>query len=225
MSQLALTAQDGHQLAAYCARPKGTPLGGVVVIQEIFGVNPHIREVCEGYAADGYVAIAPALFDRDERGLELPYDAEGFRRGGPLARKLDPRQTLLDLQAAVQACAADGGALKVGVVGFCYGGTLAWLSAAQLDGIVCAVGYYGSHIVRMLELQPRVPVMLHFGERDEMIPLSAVEQIRSAHPALNIHVYAADHGFNCDHRASFDAAAAALARTRTLGFLREHLSR
>lgn len=224
MSQVSLIARDGHQLGAYRAQPAGPARGALVVIQEIFGVTQHIRDVCDGYAADGYLAIAPALFDREERGLELSYAAEGFRRGAPIARKLDAKLTQLDLEAARDACAADGGGMKIGVIGFCYGGTLAWLSAVQLDGVACAVGYYGSYIARMNHLQPRVPVMLHFGERDALIPPTDVEQIRSAHPEVAVHVYAADHGFNCDHRASFDAAAAALARSRTLAFFGKHLS-
>lgn len=209
-----LQAADGFRLAAWQARPAGAPKGGVVVIQEIFGVNAHVREVAEGFAADGYLAIAPALFDRAERGIELGYDAAGMERGIALARgELDMEQTLLDLHAAVCAAASAG---RVGVVGYCFGGLLAWLAACRLDGVACASSYYGGGVAGVATLEPRCPVIFHFGALDAHIPLEQVEAVRAAQPEAPVYVYDADHGFNCDHRASFDAAAAALARVRTL---------
>lgn len=217
-----LEAADGFRPEAWLAAPEGTPQGAVVVIQEIFGVNAHIREVCEEFADDGYLAIAPALFDRVERGIELDYDADGIARGADIARnRLDHENCLQDLAAAVDAAAAGG---RVGVVGYCFGGLLAWLAACRLDGIACAACYYGGGIAGFAELQPRCPVILHFGERDAHIPQADVDRIRRAHPELEVHVHDADHGFNCDHRDSFDATAAASARERTLALFAEHLA-
>jgi carboxymethylenebutenolidase len=223
--QIQLTAADGFTLGAYQAVPEGVAKGGVVVIQEIFGVNSHIREVADGYAADGYLAIAPQIFDRAERDVELGYDEADLGRGVDLAfQKLDHARTLQDLQAAVDAArdaVADHG--KVGVVGYCFGGLLAWRSACSLNGVAAAVAYYGGGIAREVEKSPRCPVMMHFGEKDAHIPLDDVAKIESAQPDVQVYVYPADHGFNCDQRASFDAESAALARQRTVEFFSEHL--
>lgn len=217
-----LQAADGFRLAAWEARPAGPPKGGVVVIQEIFGVNAHVREVVEGYAAEGWHAIAPAIFDRAERGVELGYDGPGMERGIALARgELDMEQTLADLQAAVDAAGASG---SVGVVGYCFGGLLAWLAACRLDGVACASSYYGGGVADVAELTPRCPVIFHFGARDAHIGPEQVERVRLAQPACPVHVYDADHGFNCDHRASFDAAAAATALGRTLELFERELA-
>ena len=219
--QVQLRAVDGFALGAYRALPKGKPRGGIVVIQEIFGVNSHIRQVCDGYAEAGYAAVAPQIFDRVERGIELGYEPADMTRGVELARgKLKMEQTLLDLQAAVDDASRYG---KVGVVGYCFGGLLAWLSASDLGGVSAACSYYGGGVAQQLDRRPRCPVMMHFGEKDAHIPLSDVEKIRKAHPDVTVHVYPADHGFNCDHRASYDAAAAKLARTRSLEFFSRHV--
>jgi carboxymethylenebutenolidase len=216
-----LTADDGFRLAAWQARPAGTPRAGIVVIQEIFGVNAHIREVADGFATDGYLVVAPALFDRVERGVELGYDAAGMERGIALARgAVDPARALVDLRAAVDAVAYAG---RVGVVGYCYGGLLAWLAACGTDGVAAAVSYYGGGVAGQLALEPRCPVLFHFGARDAHIPPDEVDRVRAAVPDCTVHVYDADHGFNCDHRESFDAAAASLARQRTLDFFRDQL--
>jgi len=193
----------------------------VVVIQEIFGVNPHIREVADGYAADGYYAVAPQIFDRVQRGVELGYGADDMQQGIALAfQKLDPALALLDLQAAIDRASVHG---KVGVVGYCFGGLMTWRAACELQGVGAAVAYYGGGIAGETGRSPRCPVMMHFGDRDAHIPLTDVEKVRAAHPEVEIHVYAADHGFNCNHRASHDAAAAALAKSRTLDFFARHL--
>ncbi len=212
---------DGFELGAYLALPEGKPRGGVMVIQEIFGVNKHIREVADGYAAAGYAAMAPAIFDRAERGVELGYEGEDMQRGVGLAfQGLKMPNTLADLQACASELAAYG---KVGAVGYCFGGLLAYLSACNLDGLACSVGYYGGGIAGALDQKPKVPLMLHFGDQDAHIPLTDVDKIKAANPDVPVHVYEADHGFNCDHRASHNAASAAVARERTLAFFATHI--
>ena len=215
-----LRAADGFELSAYRAAPSGTPRGGLVVIQEIFGVNGHIRRVADSYAADGYLAIAPALFDRIEPGIEIGYGPADIERGRELKGRSQTDAALRDIAAARDAVAAAG---KVGVVGYCWGGYLAWLSATRLDGFAAAVSYYGGGIGSVAGETPRCPVLLHFGEKDHAIPLSEVEAVRKAHPELDIHVYPAGHGFNCDERGSYDAESARIARERSLAFLRQHL--
>ena len=216
-----LTAADGKKIAAYRAEPAGTPRGGLVVIQEIWGVNDHIRKVADGYAADGYLAIAPALFDRVEADVMMDqYTPETMQRGFGLMQKVNIDDGLKDVSAAVQLAAAAG---KVGVVGFCFGGRMAWLSASRLAGVAASVPYYGGGIPGMAAEQPKCPVMMHFGERDAHIPVASVEEFQKSHPSLPVYLYAADHGFNCDQRASWDAPAAKLARERTIEFLRKHV--
>jgi len=216
-----LRAIDGFAFGAYEAVPSSKPRGGIVVIQEIFGVNSHIRNVAEGYAAAGYAAIAPQIFDRFERNVELGYEAQDMTRGVEIARgKLKMEQTLQDLQAAVDDAKRFG---KVGVVGYCFGGLLAWLAACELTGVSAVVSYYGGGVAGQLDRKPRCPVMMHFGDKDAHIPLSDVDKVRKAHPGVNVNVYAADHGFNCDHRASYDAAAAKLALSRSLEFFAKNI--
>ena len=216
-----LTAADGKKIAAYRADPAGKPRGGLVVIQEIWGVNDHIRKVADSYAAEGYVAIAPALFDRVEAGVIMDqYTPETMQRGFGLMQKVNIDDGLKDVSAAVQVAAAAG---KVGVVGYCFGGRMAWLSAARVAGVAAAVPYYGGGIPALAAEQPKCPVMLHFGERDTHIPVASVEEFKQSHPSLAVHLYAADHGFNCDQRGAWDAPAAQLARERTLAFLQQHV--
>jgi carboxymethylenebutenolidase len=219
-STVQLTARDGIELSAYRADPAGTPRGGLVVAQEIFGVNSHMRSVCDGFAADGYVAIAPALFDRYERGVDIGYTPADIARGRELKARARPDEALLDIAAARAAVAAAG---NTGVIGYCWGGFLAWLAASRLTGFSCAVAYYGGGMTDAVAEKPRCPVMAHFGERDSVIPVAGVRALAAAHPSAQVFLYAADHGFNCDQRAAYDAAAAQLARTRTLAFLRQHL--
>jgi carboxymethylenebutenolidase len=216
-----LTAKDGATIGAYRSAPADEPKGGMVVLQEIFGVNHHIRAVADRYAAAGYLAIAPALFDRVEPGVELGYGQADRPRAMEIRGKTKLEETLADIEAAIALAGAGG---RVGVVGYCWGGTLAWAAATRLSGISAAVGYYGGGIAGMLDEQPRAPVMLHFGERDKHIPLSDVEKIRAAHPEIPVFVYPADHGFNCDERESYDAASAKEAQARTFAFFAENLS-
>jgi carboxymethylenebutenolidase len=215
-----LKAADGFALSAYRADPPGKPRGGLVVAQEIFGVNSHIRSVCDGFAADGYVAIAPALFDRYERGVDIGYTPDDIAKGRELKGRAQVDAALRDVAAARDVAAGAG---KVGVIGYCWGGFVAWMTASRLPGFACAVPYYGGGILDAAGERPQCPVMAHFGERDSMIPVEGVRKLAAAHPEAQVFIYAADHGFNCDQRASFDAAAAKLARERTLQFLQGHI--
>ncbi|MBM3518169.1 MAG: dienelactone hydrolase family protein [Alphaproteobacteria bacterium] len=218
---ITVKAEDGHQLAAYEAIPTARPKGGLVVFQEIFGVNNHIRNLCERLAADSYHAVAPALFDRAERNVELGYTAETMERGRTLRGQLQWEEAILDAKAAVVQVKNSG---KTAVVGYCWGGSMAWLSACRIAGLACAVGYYGGQIAQFNAENPRCPTMLHFGAKDPFIPLSDVEKIKAAHRDVTVHVYAdADHGFECDERASFHAPSQKLARERTLAFFAQHL--
>lgn len=216
-----LTAADGHKLAAYRADPAGKARGAVVVIQEIFGVNSHIQSVVDGYAADGYVAIAPAMYDRLQRGYDTGYSQPEIQAGVAVMQKLDWKQTLLDVDAAVAAVKAAG---KVGVVGYCWGGTVAWVAAARIPGVACTVPYYGGGVVAMIGEQPKCPVMFNWAENDHAIPLDGVKKVEAAHPTAISHIYTgAQHGFNCDQRGSYNAESAKLARGRTIEFLRKHV--
>ncbi len=215
-----LTAGDGHKLAAYRADPAGKPRGGVVVIQEIFGVNSHIRSVADGYAAEGYLAIAPAMYDRARRNYETGYTQEDIQAGVAIMQKLNWDQTMLDTKAAIEAAKSAG---KVGIVGYCWGGTVAWVAAARLAGLACAAPYYGGSIPNFIAEQPKCPVMFHFGEQDHSITLEQAKKVAAAHPGATTHYYPAGHGFNCDQRGSYDAASAKLARDRTVQFFRTHL--
>lgn len=217
-----LTSADGFTLGAYQAEPDSDAVGAVVVIQEIFGVNGHIREVVDGYAAAGYVAIAPQIFDRVEPDIELGYEEPDMGRGIEIAfQALDRDVALQDIQAAIDAASVYG---KVGVVGYCFGGLLAWLSACELNGVSAASAYYGGGLAAEAGRTAQCPVMMHFGELDAHIPLSDVALVREAQPDAEVFVYAADHGFNCNHRASYNAEAAALAKSRTEAFFAGHLA-
>lgn len=214
-----LMARDGHQFQAYLAAPKGTPRGAVVVVQEIFGVNHHIRAVTDGYAEAGYTAIAPALFDRVKRGIELEYTAEHMQQGIGYMLQVKPEQYLADVGASLNVVKHAG---RVGIVGYCWGGTIAYVAACELP-VAAASSYYGGAIVNFLDRKPKHPVIFHFGEKDSHIPLENVEKIRAAYPEGTYYLYPADHGFNCDERSTYDAPSAKLARERTLAFFAERL--
>jgi carboxymethylenebutenolidase len=215
-----LTAADGFRLAAYRADPAGRVRGAIVVTQEIFGVNSHIRSVCDGYAADGYSAIAPALFDRGERGVDIGYTADDIARGRDLKAKSTTDAALQDVAAAKDALSGAG---KVGIVGYCWGGFIAWMSACRLSGFSCAVAYYGGGMLEAVAETPKCPVMAHFGERDSHIPVDGVKRFAAAHPDVQVFIYPADHGFNCDQRGSYDATSASLARERSLKHFERYL--
>ena len=220
---ITLTAGDGHKFSAYEEKPAGEPRGGLVVVQEIFGVNAHIRRVAIGYAGDGYHVIAPAIFDRAERGVEIGYSKPEMERGVELRKRIPIDAMLRDIAASIDALAGSG---KIGIVGYCLGGSLAWLSAARLAGLAAAVGYYGSMIAANLAEKPRCPVMLHFGENDTGIPMSDIDRIRAAVDPVKVQIFTypgAGHAFNRDGTPMYQADSARLARERTLAFLRENV--
>jgi carboxymethylenebutenolidase len=222
-----LKASDGNELSAYVAKPEGEAVGALVVVQEIFGVNAHIRSVADGYAKDGFVVIAPALFDRYEKGVELKYEGEDMGKAYELYGKLKPETALLDVAAGFEYLKAVG--KKIGVIGYCYGGFMAWLSATRGATVamqpVCTVGYYAGGIGHVATETPSCPVMLHFGAEDTHIGPDQVEAVRNAHPEVKIYVYAgAEHGFNCDARGSYNPGAAKLARERSLQFLKANIA-
>jgi len=216
-----LRAADGFKLAAYRAVPAGASKGGLVVLQEIFGVNHHIRYVADQFSGLGYSVVAPALFDRAERSIDIGYDEASVNRGVRLRAAIKLEDTLLDVAAAVQSLKGTG---KIAVIGYCWGGSLAFLSATRLTGIACAVGYYGGMIAAHAQEKPKVPLMLHFGERDHGIPMTDVQKIIAARPEIQLFTYDAGHGFSCDERASFDKSSHEKALGRTLAFLNEQLA-
>lgn len=222
-TQTTIRSNDGFELSAYRADPDGAPKGAVVVIQEVFGVNGHIRSVTDRYAQHGYVAIAPALFDRVEPGVELGYGADDIARGIELARgKVDLDRAADDVRAAA-AAVADAG--KVGVVGYCWGGLVTAVCAIRAgDTFAAAASYYGGGVPTLADQTPVVPMIMHFGEEDHAIPLDDVRKLQQAWPEVTVHVYeGAQHGFNCDQRESFHAGSAELAERRTLEFFEQHL--
>ncbi len=219
-----LTAEDGHTFDAYRVAPDGACRAGLLVIQEIFGVNSHIRGVCDAFAEDGYLALAPAIFDRKQRKLELSYTAETVAEGRALKDEVGWEDPIPDMKAGLGDLRESlGRDAKIGVVGYCWGGTLAWLASCRLK-TDCAVGYYGGQIGQFNDEQPKSPTLLHFGSEDAGIPLAMVDAVHEAHPDVEIHVYeGAGHGFNCDQRADYHPAAFALARERTMAHFAEHL--
>jgi carboxymethylenebutenolidase len=220
---LNLAAADGFHLQAYRADPPDgrKARGGLVVVQEIFGVNSHIRTICDSYAEDGYATIAPALFDRYHKGVALGYGPEDIARGRELKGRAKTNTALSDVAAARESVAGTG---RVGIIGYCWGGFVAWMACARLNGFACAVCYYGGGMPEAIDENPLCPVMGHFGERDAAIPADGVRRLGVAHPAMEIFLYDAEHGFNCDQRKSYNATAAALARERTIDFFRRYIA-
>ena len=242
-----LTSEDGFTLPAYVSLPDGRPRGAIVVLQEIFGVNSHIRNVADGYAAAGYLAVAPATFHRVKAGVDLGYTGDDMAAGVALKAAVEAMASpggsaitplvMQDIAAAVKYAAvaanmatqdtvAFGGAgSKVGVVGYCWGGLLTWRAACMLEGVSAAVPYYGGGMTVGDEpaRQPKCPVLCHFGDQDKHITLPTVLAFKAAQKAVEVQIYAADHGFNCDQRGSYNAEAAKLALERTLAFFRRHV--
>jgi carboxymethylenebutenolidase len=218
-----LKASDGFQLGGYRADPAGTPKAAVVVIQEIFGVNHHIRAVCDRFADAGYAAIAPSIFDRTEPNFQSGYSPAEIEVARKFVANPDWTAILRDTQAAVDALEGAG---PVGIIGFCLGGSVAYAAATKLSGLSAAIGYYGGAVVRFADDKPKVPTQLHFGEKDTGIPLSDVDTIRAKRPDVEIFVYpGAQHGFSCNERASYDKPSADLAWTRSLDFFAKHLKK
>lgn len=214
-----LTAADGHKFSAYRAEPAGKPRGALIVIMEIFGVNSHIRAVTDDYAKEGYLTIAPALFDRVHRGLDIGYTPADIEVGRAAMQKMKLEDAIKDVTAALNDVKSAG---KVGIVGYCWGGTVAWKSASSVDGLACAICYYGGGIPGLINEKPKVPVMFHWGEQDQSIPLEKAKEVAAAHKDQQHFFYPAGHGFNCDQRGSYNAEAAKLAKSRSLEFLRKH---
>ncbi len=220
-SQIELTAADGHRFDAYVAEPGDAARGAIVIAPEIFGINAHIRSVADDYAAEGFLAIAPALFDRVQRKFETGYEPDDIKVGIELMNRIDIADAIADTSAAVEHAASAG---RVGLVGYCWGGTIAWVGAARIEGLSASVAYYGGGIPRHADEAPRCPLLCHFGELDQS---PTPEQARDAigrHPGIEAHFYAgAGHGFNCDMRGSYNAEAAKLARSRSLAFFHQHV--
>jgi len=220
---LKLTASDNFQFGAYRADPTGTPKGAIVVIQEIFGVNHHIRSVCDRLAAEGYVAIAPAIFDRIQPNFQCGYTPDEIAEARKFVANPDWAAMQRDTQAAIDAVKAVG---PVGIIGFCLGGSVAYAAATKLSGLSAAIGYYGGAIVRFADDKPNVPTQLHFGEKDAGIPLTDVETIKAKRPDVETFVYpGAQHGFHCDERPSYDKASADIAWPRSMAFFAKHLGK
>jgi carboxymethylenebutenolidase len=218
---ITLTASDSFKLGAYRADPAGKPKGAIVVIQEIFGVNSHIRNVCDRFTAEGYTAIAPAIFDRIEPNFQSGYSPEEVAIARKFVANPDWTAMLRDVQAAIDVAKTAG---PVGIIGFCLGGSVAYAAATKLSGLKAAVGYYGGAIVRFADDKPLVPTQLHFGEKDSGIPQTDVAAIRAKRPEVEIFVYpGAQHGFGCDERASYDKPSSDLAWQRSLAFFASHL--
>lgn len=221
--QFTLSTSDAHQLGAYRADPAGAPKGGIVVIQEIFGVNQHIRAVCDAFAKEGYAAVAPALFDRTQRNFESGYTPAEIEKARTFVAKPDWDAMLRDTDAAIKELQSAG---PIGIVGFCMGGTIAFLAATRLSGLSAAVGYYGGRIVAYADEKPKCPTQLHFGEKDASIPMTDVDIIKQKRPDCEIYVYKdAGHGFHCDERGSFHKESSDVAWQRTTAFLTKHMKK
>ncbi len=217
---ISLTAEDGHEFDCYKADPEGAPKGGIVVIQEIFGVNAHIREVADGYAAEGYAVLAPALFDRASKNFEVGYTPDDIAKGRDTRAEVAWDDAVKDVAATVAELRKSQS--KIGSVGYCWGGSMSWLAATRV-GVSASVCYYGGQIAMYNDEAPKNPVMMHFGENDHGIPMADVDKIRAAHGDAQVFTYPAGHGFNCDHRGDFDAESAKTARERTLAFFAKHV--
>jgi carboxymethylenebutenolidase len=216
-----LTASDGHKFSAYVAEPSGKPKGALIVVMEIFGVNSHIRRVTDEYAGDGYLAIAPQFFDRVQKGLDVGYTGQDLELARSLMQKMNLNDPLKDVEAAKQHVSSAG---KVGIIGFCWGGSLAFKSAANVNGLACAVAYYGGSIPNIVDEKPKCPVMFHWGETDQSIPMEKAKMVAEKHKDQIHHFYAgAGHGFNCEQRGSYNAESSKVARQRTLEFLKKHI--
>jgi carboxymethylenebutenolidase len=221
--QFTLTASDKFQLGAYRADPSGPSKGGIVVIQEIFGVNHHIRAVCDRLAAEGYTAVAPALFDRTQKGFECGYTPDEIANARKFVANPNWDAMMKDTQAAIDDIKSAG---PVAIIGFCMGGSVAFLAACRLNGLACAIAYYGGQVAKFADEKPKVPVQMHFGEKDQGIPMTDVEMIKQKQPQAEIYTYPdAPHGFHCDERASYTESAAKIAWPRALEFLKKHLKK
>ncbi len=221
-SNITLTAADGHSFSAYRSDPTGNIKGGLVVIQEIFGVNGHMRDVTDRFATAGYVSVCPAILDRTQRDVELGYTPEDIDKAKALRANVSYEDALRDISACRDLLTKEG--LSVGVVGYCWGGSLSWAAATQLDGFKVAVSYYGGDVPNMADAKPKCPVMFHFGSEDQGIPLDKVEIVKQKQPDSPLYIYqGAGHGFSCDARGSFHPESAQLAGERTAEFIANNI--
>jgi carboxymethylenebutenolidase len=219
-SNIDITASDGHKFAAYRADPAGKPKGAVIVCQEAFGVNAHIREMADRFAKDGYLAIAPALYDRVERGVDVGYTGADREKGIKTMQASNFDNTMKDIAATLDVCKKAG---KVGITGWCWGGSVSWLAACRVNGLACSVPCYGGRIPDFAKEKPLCPVQFHWGETDASIPMEKVRMVEKEHPEIESHAYPAGHGFTCDHRDSYDEKSAKLAYKRTMEFFKKHI--
>jgi carboxymethylenebutenolidase len=215
-----LTASDGHKFSAYVAEPTGKAKGALIVVMEIFGVNSHIRRVTDEYADDGYLAIAPAFFDRVQRGLDVGYSQQEIEMARGLMQKMKFEDALKDVEAARQHVASAG---TTGIIGYCWGGSVSFKSACNVNGLACAVAYYGGAIPSLMNEKPKCPMMFHWGETDHSIPLEKAKEVAEKHKGEIHYFYPAGHGFNCEQRGSYHKESADIARSRTREFLAKHI--
>ena len=215
-----ITAKDNHRFSAYISQPSGKPKAGIVIIQEIFGVNTHIKEVTDLYASKGYLCIAPSLFDRVEKNVILNYDENGISKGRNL-KELCDRDALKDIEASISVVSSAG---KVAVIGYCWGGSLSWRIGCEASNLSASISYYGGDIPKLKDLEPKCKVLTHFGELDKGIPINDVKIFEETRPDVLTYTYPADHGFNCDHRSQYNKSSANIARERTLKFLEQNLT-
>ncbi len=212
-SMIRMTMADGAEIGVYHAPAQGMRRGGLVLVQEIFGVTAHIQDLCDSYAADGFEVLSPSLFDREEPGFQASYAPDDIQKAVKLSRADHPFElSLQDAQVCIHTLRDKG---PVFMTGYCYGGSVTWGAACTAEGLTAASAYYGGQIIRMKDWQPKCPVILHFGRKDHGIPMEGVTQIQAAHPSVPVYIYEAGHGFNSDRRADYDADCAALARQRT----------
>ena len=213
-----MTMSDGAEIGVYHVAPKGTRRGGLVLIQEIFGVTEHIKECCDKFADEGYEVLGPALYDREEPGFQATYSPEDIQKAIKIARGEHPFDlSIADSQTCIDALKVKG---KVFITGYCYGGSVTWAAACKCDGLAAASGFYGGNIPQMAEWNPKCPTILHFGRHDHGIPMEQVERVKTLHPDVKVYVYDAGHGFNSDRRTDYNADAAKLAKQRTLELFR-----
>lgn len=222
MPLIELESADNHILSVYQAEPEAAPKGAVLLVHEMYGLNVHIRDVADRYAKEGYLALAPALFDRVEPRVSLRCTPEGLEQGASIAGRVDRDKMLVDVEATLKEAQKAG---KVGIIGYRFGGSVAWVAANKLSGLACAVSYYGGRVAQFMHLAPKVPMMVHVGLRDTTFPQEKIEQLSEKYPDVVVHKYDAGHGFNNDHHADFREDIAQAAFERTAAFVGQHVSR
>ncbi len=217
---ITLKTDDNHTFQAFISQPEHEVKGGIIIIQEIFGVNKHIREICHLYSKNGYLTIAPCLFDREKEMIELSYDIAGVNEGRRL-KELFNDKSLYEIESSINYVRAAG---KIGIIGYCWGGSLSWKAACKYDALSSSIVYYGGEVPKLKNLKPKCPVMCHFGEFDESIPIDDVVEFVKINKKVNVFTYPADHGFNCNHRSQYNQKCSEIAFNRTMKFLEKNIS-